>query len=119
LAYNKSQRLELKRDAMMVWTDAVFEAVEKEWQTHAPRMAAPLPPVDLATAKKVPFSSSGPWYKIMESGRARADRRQRAEAERLAEERKKVVAFRKPLKDNLKKLAEVPDEPEYFVDTEN
>lgn len=116
LAYNRSQRIELKRDAMAAWTEAVFEAVEKEWQAHAPRMAAPLPPVDLATAKKIPFSSSAPWYKIMEGSNALADRRRQAEAERQAAEQAKVVAFRKPLTTgDLKRLAEAGDvEPDFL-----
>jgi integrase len=116
LAYNKSQRLELKRDAMIVWTDAVFEAVEKEWAKHAPRSAPLSPPLNLATVKKIPFSTAAPWYKTMEAAKGREDRWQeqetKREAERLAEEREKVVVFRKPIK--LGTLTNAPDaEPEF------
>jgi integrase len=121
LAYNKSQRIELKRGAMTTWTEAVFEAVEAEWAKHAPRSVPLSPPLDLATAKKIPFSASAPWYKTMEAAKDRKDRWQeqeaKREAERLAEEREKVVVFRKPMK--LGSLTDAPDtEPEFVPEGE-
>lgn len=83
LAYNHSQRIELKRDAMTAWTEAVFAAVEAEWEKHQPKRsrfhAAP-PPIkpeaqESATPKKkIPFSSAHPWYLLMERERAAARR---------------------------------------------
>lgn len=88
LAYNRSQRIELKREAMQIWTDAVFEAVEAEWRASKPRrnpFARPVPPKP-SSAKEKPglaFSPSRPWYLVMEEAKAA----ERAKRPRLLLER--------------------------------
>jgi hypothetical protein len=81
LAYNRSQRIELKREAMQAWTDAVFEAVEKEWSANRPLRIPVSPPLNLKAAKKLPFYVTRPWYAILEDHAAR----EAAEAERNRE----------------------------------
>lgn len=81
LAYNHSQRIELKRDAMTAWTEAVFAAVEAEWAKHRPKRSpfrAVPPPIkrdvqeDKVAKGKIPFSVEHPWYVLMERERAAA-----------------------------------------------
>jgi len=109
LAYNHSQRIELKREAMQAWTDAVFEAVEKEWAANRPLRIPVSPPLNLKTARRLPFYVTRPWYAILEDHAAR----EAVEAEKA---RETVVRFRRPLTpDALKGLAEassgeVPDD---------
>lgn len=78
LAYNRSQRIELKREAMTAWTNAVFEAVEAEWAKHTPksspfRQVPPPLPETVAKARenrrKGAFSPDAPWYLLMERER--------------------------------------------------
>jgi integrase len=76
LAYNLSQRLELKSEAMEIWTNAVFEAVEAEWAKNH-RVVRPVgtmrrvvPPSPEIIAKlqedrqKCIFTAAGPWYQF-------------------------------------------------------
>lgn len=80
LAYNQSQRLELKREAMVAWTNAVFEAVENEWAANRPRKPSALRPVPPPTSDllaQVPrdrmtavFSPDAPWYTYLENRRS-------------------------------------------------
>lgn len=81
LAYNHSQRIELKRDAMTAWTEAVFAAVETEWAKHQPKRPQfrPTPPPikrdmqeSMTPQKKIPFSPAHPWYLSMEREKAAA-----------------------------------------------
>lgn len=86
LAYNKSQRIELKREAMTIWTDAVFEAVEKEFTRHRPKATtfpqrrvpgmapapAPKPEIEKGPLPKLVFSGSEPFYLTMEKHKALA-----------------------------------------------
>lgn len=74
LAYDYSQRLELKRIAIQAWTDAVFEEVEKMWRDNRPKPMSPFrkvpPPSPTATSKvkkEATFSVNEPWYITMES----------------------------------------------------
>ena len=76
LAYNQSQRLGLKREAMEAWTSAVFEAVENEWAANRPRRPSamrPVPPPTSDLLAKIPrdrmaavFSPDAPWYTYLE-----------------------------------------------------
>jgi hypothetical protein len=82
LAYDYSQRLELKAIAMETWTNAVFEAVESEWEANKPRrdpFARPVPPKPPSAKKKpgLTFSQSRPWYLTMEETKA-AERAKRS-----------------------------------------
>ncbi|MBZ9705339.1 tyrosine-type recombinase/integrase [Mesorhizobium sp. ESP7-2] len=80
LAYNRSQRIELKREAMEAWTTAVFDAVEKEWAKHRPfpfkalRQVLPLGRVlDVGHGDGIPQKASSQtplWYQKMESKEA-------------------------------------------------
>ncbi len=71
-AYDFSQRLELKAIAMKAWADALFEAVDKEWEAQKPRLARgrQFTPMPLRKAEEVRartgFSASTPWYVTME-----------------------------------------------------
>jgi len=90
LAYNRSQRIELKREAMEAWTNGVFDAVEKEWEANRPRASTVrMPPrprrpeygspgwdawaeqirVEADKLASSTFSAIGPWYKVMERER--------------------------------------------------
>ncbi|MDH7784165.1 integrase [Ochrobactrum sp. 19YEA23] len=76
LAYDHSQRLPLKRDAMEVWADVVFEACDKVWRNENPmRMdirREQTRKADLAKMENVDprrgiaFSPWLPWYQVME-----------------------------------------------------
>ncbi|MER8783336.1 hypothetical protein NKH60_19165 [Mesorhizobium sp. M1006] len=80
LAYSRSQRIELKREAMEAWTTAVFEAVDKEWAKHRPvpfkafGQVLPLGRVlSLGQGDGVPQKASSQtplWYQEMESKEA-------------------------------------------------
>jgi integrase len=79
LAYDYSQKLELKAIAMEMWTDALFNAVESEWRSHRlpPRPGRPiLHPTGQATDSKGRrrFSNIEPWYIAMEREAAEAER---------------------------------------------
>jgi integrase len=77
LAYNQSQRLALKREAMEVWTNAVFDAVEKEWEANQPRRSSIAKPVKPLSAEAMAkhkedrargqFTPDAPWYVHFES----------------------------------------------------
>lgn len=86
LAYNRSQRIELKREAMTAWTDAVFGAVEKEWAANRPLRLPVLPP--RKEGERLRFSAAGPWYVGME------ERAERAAAEA---EKSKADIIRMPM----------------------
>lgn len=79
LAYDYSQKLELKAIAMEAWTDALFEAVESEWQAHR-RPPAPgrtvLRPTEKAldSRGRKQFSDKEPWYVAMEREKAEEER---------------------------------------------
>ncbi|SBW14885.1 hypothetical protein BR10RB9215_C11732 [Brucella sp. 10RB9215] len=76
MAYDYSQRLELKRMAMEVWTNKLFEECDKVWRNENPmrmnisREQARL--ADLARTKNadlrqgIAFSPWLPWYRVME-----------------------------------------------------
>lgn len=76
MAYDYSQRLELKRMAVEAWTNRLFEECDKVWNEENPmrrkleRQSAQVIELSrlskLDPAKGVPFSSFFPWYKIME-----------------------------------------------------
>jgi len=79
LAYNHSQRLPLKAEAMTIWTDAVFKAVEAEWSKHRPAASqpssvrTPVRPPSRDVVERIQserqrclFSESGPWYLYFE-----------------------------------------------------
>lgn len=70
LAYDYSQRLAIKAEAMEAWCDAVFGAAEAEWAKSRPLGQVIMPPRQ-EEPKGVPFSPLVPWYKIMESRAAR------------------------------------------------
>lgn len=78
LAYDYSQKLDLKAVAMEAWTNALFEAVEAEWEANRPRRnplrAVPPPMKELAKkeAPAISFSDANPWYVIMERERSAA-----------------------------------------------
>lgn len=89
VAYDYSQRLELKRIAVEAWTNAVFDAVEQEWEGNRPRSFVRMPPrprrpeygspgwdawaeqikVEADKLASSTFSAIGPWYKVMERER--------------------------------------------------
>ncbi len=54
-AYDYSQKLDLKRQAMEAWTDALFAACDEEWSRHRPRRGL---------SRRVPRHE--PWYATME-----------------------------------------------------
>lgn len=70
MAYNHSQRIELKRDAMTAWTEAVFEAVEAEWAKHPeeapaepkPKARRAPPPKPSDVVDRPAFVLREPWY---------------------------------------------------------
>ncbi|MBX3576277.1 MAG: integrase family protein [Rhizobiaceae bacterium] len=75
LVYNQSQRLPLKAEAMTIWTDAVFAAVETEWKANRPAteqpssVRSPVRPPSRGTVERVRderqrclFTDAGPWY---------------------------------------------------------
>jgi len=74
LAYDYSQRLPLKRDAMQVWTNKLFEACDSVWRNENPHRRdisrQRLRIIENAklekTAQTVPFSPFFTWYEIME-----------------------------------------------------
>ncbi|PRD44377.1 hypothetical protein C5748_07300 [Phyllobacterium phragmitis] len=76
LAYDYSQRLAVKAEAVEAWCTAVFEAVEAEWEANRPApplsFRAPPPPLAAVVAKvedarrKGAFSPEAPWYVLME-----------------------------------------------------
>lgn len=73
IAYDYSQRLLLKREAMEAWTSAVFEAVESEWKRKRPMLGLMEMGVaqmqaarNVDLSRGVPFSDSEPWYVTME-----------------------------------------------------
>lgn len=75
IAYDYSQRLELKRLAMEAWTDALFAACDAEWATRRPRISPfrpvppPIHPVQLRP-EKPSFSAIEPWYVTLEKWEA-------------------------------------------------
>lgn len=60
-AYDYSQKLDLKRQAIMAWTDALFAACDKEWAKHRPRRGL---------LRVAPIHE--PWYETMEREKATA-----------------------------------------------
>lgn len=106
LAYDYSQRLAVKAEAMKTWCDAVFEAVEKEWAKHRPMpplLVRVPPPVrreaqETAKPRGIPFSASYPWYVIAEREQAAAQ---------------KPLPPLSALKDNFEDFSQAPD-PEAF-----
>ncbi|KQZ93827.1 hypothetical protein ASD64_02615 [Mesorhizobium sp. Root157] len=75
IAYDYSQRLELKRFAIEAWTDALFAACDALWASHRPRRSSfrPVPPpIHPAPARpeKPSFSASEPWYVTFEKWEA-------------------------------------------------
>jgi len=81
LAYDHSQRLPLKRDAMEAWTNKLFEECDKVWRQSHPHFAAPgeftmkkldRDKIDFTKLDQgVPFSPAAPWYEIMEEAAER------------------------------------------------
>lgn len=75
IAYDYSQRLELKRIAVEAWSEALFAACDAVWASHRVRRS-PLrpvpPPVQPVRERPVtpPFSSSEPWYVTFEKWEA-------------------------------------------------
>ncbi|RWF67934.1 MAG: hypothetical protein EOQ34_27050 [Mesorhizobium sp.] len=87
IVYDYSQRLELKRIAIEAWTEALFAAVEAEWEANRPctPVTRPLPPpqydsslwatwveqskAEIEKLGSSPFSDYGPWYRIAERQR--------------------------------------------------
>ncbi|HEV7415581.1 MAG TPA: integrase arm-type DNA-binding domain-containing protein [Tianweitania sediminis] len=71
IAYDYSQRLELKRIAVEAWSEALFAACDIVWASHRVRRS-PLrpvpPPVSPAPERPQtpPFSGSEPWYVTFE-----------------------------------------------------
>jgi hypothetical protein len=61
VAYDYSQRLDLKRQAMEAWTDALFAACDQEWERNRPRQGL---------LRQRPRHD--PWYVIMEREKAAA-----------------------------------------------
>lgn len=110
LAYDYSQRLELKRIAMEAWTDALFEACDAEWQSHRPRG------LRVATVPGTALPAWVPWYRDAET---EAERRAAEEAERVRRE----LEARGPVRLNLKTLGNVGDagepDPEWALGKEN
>lgn len=82
IAYDYSQRLELKRIAMEAWTEALFSACDAEWAKQRQQIARassgrigriPPPPVPAwPRPEKPPFSASEPWYVTFEKWEAKA-----------------------------------------------
>ncbi|MEP7452168.1 integrase arm-type DNA-binding domain-containing protein [Phyllobacterium sp. SB3] len=77
LAYDYSQRLELKRIAIEAWTDALFLACDKVWKANVSvwpvggrRPPPPRSSDQKPERKKVSFSETRPWYAIMETREA-------------------------------------------------
>ncbi|MCO5155936.1 MAG: integrase arm-type DNA-binding domain-containing protein [Aquamicrobium sp.] len=75
IAYDYSQRLELKRLAIEAWTDALFAACDAEWASHQPRRSAfqKVPPPRPTTSGKVAeirFTAAEPWYRTIERAKA-------------------------------------------------
>jgi hypothetical protein len=64
LAYDYSQKLELKAMAMETWTDALLAAVESEWRKHR------LPP---RPGYSLPIQEDEQSYLVMEREKAKAD----------------------------------------------
>lgn len=93
LAYNHSQRIELKREAMTTWTEAVFAACEAEWQSHRRPLTnfkRPLPNQPPQQRPEKPlFKDSEPWYITMEKWNAAQPKRRL----RLAEGRRALDEF--------------------------
>lgn len=85
MAYDYSQRLELKRMAVEAWTNRLFEECDKVWlelnpmrrklERHTAQMVelTRLSKVDLNNG--VPFSPFLPWYKIMDQAKAKPRKR--------------------------------------------
>lgn len=59
VAYDYSQRLDLKRQAMEAWTDALFAACDQEWERNRPRQGL---------SRRRPRHD--PWYVTMEREKA-------------------------------------------------
>ncbi|CAM5367781.1 hypothetical protein ATER59S_01520 [Aquamicrobium terrae] len=79
LAYDYSQKLELKAIAIETWTDALFEAVESEWRAHRlpprpGRIVSRPAEKALDTRGRRQFSRNEPWYIAMECEKAEEDR---------------------------------------------
>jgi integrase len=98
IAYDYSQRLDLKRIAVEAWSDTLFAACDAEWKKHRPRTAQPTPPTK--PGDKVPFSPNAPWYALMEERAKRAIVTDAA----AKEAQRNVVEFRQPLQ--IRKLAD-------------
>ncbi len=58
MVYDQSQKLALKREAMQVWTDTIFEACDKAW-----RRPSGLPPVNALPGM---IYAHKPWYQVLE-----------------------------------------------------
>ncbi len=78
LAYDYSQRLELKRVAVEAWTGALFGACDAEWASHRPKGPR------IALGPGTPIPEWFPWYRRMA---IEAERRAAAEVERVRRER--------------------------------
>lgn len=96
LAYDYSQRLELKRVAMEAWADAVFGACDAEWDSHRPKG------IRVATVPGGALPAWVPWYREAE---AEASRRAAEKAELVRRERE----ARGPVRLDLAKLGNVRD----------
>ncbi|MBL0936012.1 MAG: hypothetical protein IBJ07_14810 [Rhizobiaceae bacterium] len=71
IAYDYSQRLELKRMAIEAWADALFVACDAEWASHQPRRSIfqriPPPRREVADQSMMPRLGIGqPWYRTLE-----------------------------------------------------
>ncbi|MCB8828395.1 hypothetical protein LJD47_25625, partial [Escherichia coli] len=64
LAYDYSQRLPLKREAMEAWTKKLFAECDQVWKLNRGRFRIVVPPSP--PAEKLAFSESAPWYVLME-----------------------------------------------------
>jgi integrase len=71
IAYDYSQRLELKRMAIEAWTDALFAACDAEWASHQPRRSifqkVPPPRRKVTNQSAMPLLTvAEPWYRTLE-----------------------------------------------------
>ncbi|MCB5173909.1 tyrosine-type recombinase/integrase [Microvirga lenta] len=99
LVYNRSQRLELKREAMTAWTEAVFAACDEEWGLNRKSLL------------RHPTRNL-PWYRRKELEVAREEAAAQAAADQA-----KAVTSRIPVKIDLSKLRALKDndvEPDDF-----
>ncbi|BDA84549.1 hypothetical protein Sa4125_20910 [Aureimonas sp. SA4125] len=82
LAYDYSQRLELKRIAVEAWTNALFSACDAEWGKHRPSRSFRVP-----VAPGAGLPKWLPWYVAAESTAAR----------RATEEEERIRRARRPI----------------------